>query len=139
MRGVIATFVAAAAVYGIIMRVQKAVANNAVVHPDQIFQGVEQAHILQYGYGATPLEYTPPIAMRSHIVPLAYSYILGAASSLGASYVQVQPTSVRHHHTYFDLFKCFLHTGTHNSPGRTRFTEWQPCFVGILVRERTDR
>jgi hypothetical protein len=62
------------------LRIQQAVypaeGSFAVTHPDQIFQGLEQAHVLRYGFGMVPLEYTHAMAMRSHLMPYTYALVL---------------------------------------------------------------
>ncbi|MFX0208981.1 MAG: hypothetical protein ACFFDT_23555, partial [Candidatus Hodarchaeota archaeon] len=60
-----------------------------MVHPDEIYQSLEIAHDLKYGYGLIPWEFQIPTspeedgAARSYLFPLLYYYIFELCEALG--------------------------------------------------------
>jgi hypothetical protein len=63
----------------------------SMAHPDEVFQYLEQAHRLVFGYGIVPWEYR--YGMRSWLVPLALSPLmsLGAALAPGGTLYLLLP------------------------------------------------
>lgn len=68
------------------LRTARATRGLAVAQPDQVFQGVEMAHVLWYGYGLVPFEYMPGVALRSHIMPAVYAAVMGISDKLSLPY-----------------------------------------------------
>ena len=68
-------------IIGWIIRVILAVNTGGMVHPDEIYQSLEIAHEMKYGYGYKPWEFQIPEtpdddgAARSYLFPLLYYYI----------------------------------------------------------------
>lgn len=52
----------------------------SMAHPDEVFQYLEQAHRLVFGYGVVPWEYR--YGMRSWLVPLSLSPFMAAGAAL---------------------------------------------------------
>ena len=65
-------------IIGWIIRVVLAVNTGGMVHPDEIYQSLEIAHEMKYGYGYKPWEFQIPEtpdddgAARSYLFPLLY-------------------------------------------------------------------
>jgi GPI mannosyltransferase 3 len=61
-------------------------ATNGFIHPDNLFQLLEPAHKLAFGYGITPWEYV--LGIRSWVQPaiIAAVYLLGAAAGLHSAW-----------------------------------------------------
>jgi hypothetical protein len=70
------------ALVGLIARLTVAFLSERIDHPDEIFQYLEQAHRLAFGYGYIPWEYR--FGTRSWILPGFVSGILYLCKSLGA-------------------------------------------------------
>lgn len=68
-------------------------------HPDEVYQGIEQAHVLAHGYGMVPFEYTRDAALRSHALPLVYAAVMRVCDTLGLDYHQysLPATRLLHH------------------------------------------
>ncbi|MFX1284540.1 MAG: hypothetical protein ACFFB5_12845 [Promethearchaeota archaeon] len=79
-------------VVGWILRVYFAVNTGGMVHPDEIYQSLEIAHDLKYGYGYIPWEFQIPTspeedgAARSYLFPLLFYYIFELCEALGIPY-----------------------------------------------------
>jgi hypothetical protein len=65
-----------------LLRVSVAVSDHGMLWPDEIYQTVEQAHRLAFGYGLRPWEFSE--GLRSWALPGALSLVLRGASALGA-------------------------------------------------------
>ena len=63
-------------------RISAAVSDHGIQWPDEIYQTVEQAHRLAFGYGFRPWEFSD--GLRSWALPGALSLVLRSASALGA-------------------------------------------------------
>ena len=68
------TYIHCLALAGLVVRVGVALASDRIYHPDEIFQYMEQAHRLTFGYGYIPWEYR--YGTRSWILPGFISSIL---------------------------------------------------------------
>lgn len=64
-------------------RLWLAVTNQGVLHPDEIFQSLEQAHRIVFGYGVVPWEFTA--GARSWLFPGCLALVWKAASLLGVT------------------------------------------------------
>jgi GPI mannosyltransferase 3 len=63
-------------------RISAAASDHGMLWPDEIYQTVEQAHRLAFGYGLKPWEFSD--GLRSWALPGALSLVMRAASGLGA-------------------------------------------------------
>lgn len=76
-------------IIGWIIRVFLAVNSGGMVHPDEIYQSLEIAHDMKYGYGHIPWEFRVPSnpdedgAARSYLFPLLYYYIFELCDAFG--------------------------------------------------------
>jgi len=76
-------------VVGWLLRIYLAVNTGGMVHPDEIYQSLEIAHDLKFGYGYIPWEFHIPTtpeeegAARSYLFPLLYYYIFELCEALG--------------------------------------------------------
>ncbi len=79
-------------ILGWIIRVFLAINSGGMVHPDEIYQSLEIAHDMKYGYGHIPWEFRVPSnpdengAARSYLFPLLYYYIFELCDALGIPY-----------------------------------------------------
>ncbi|MFX0125675.1 MAG: hypothetical protein ACFFAE_18775, partial [Candidatus Hodarchaeota archaeon] len=79
-------------IIGWIIRVFLAINSGGLVHPDEIYQSLEIAHDLKYGYGRIPWEFRVPTspdqdgAARSYLFPLLYYYIFEICEIVGIPY-----------------------------------------------------
>jgi hypothetical protein len=79
-------------IIGWIIRVILAVNTGGMVHPDEIYQSLEIAHEMKYGYGYKPWEFQIPEtpdddgAARSYLFPLLYYYIFELCELFGIPY-----------------------------------------------------
>jgi len=67
---------------GLFLRVEQAIRNPRMVHPDEIFQTEEPAHRLAYGYGVITWEWR--LGVRSWVFPAILACVMRATSWLGA-------------------------------------------------------
>ncbi|MFX0013291.1 MAG: hypothetical protein ACFFB2_02510 [Promethearchaeota archaeon] len=76
-------------IIGWILRFFLAISSGGMVHPDEIYQSLEIAHDLKYGYGYIPWEFQIPAtpeddgAARSYLFPLLFYYIFEVCDLLG--------------------------------------------------------
>lgn len=63
------------------LRLMVALVSKEIIHPDEIFQYLEQAHRLVFGYGIVPWEYVHGI--RSWLLPMALALPLWISHKLG--------------------------------------------------------
>lgn len=79
-------------IVGWFIRVALAVGTGGMVHPDEIYQSLEIAHDLKWGYGFIPWEFQIPSspeedgAARSYLFPLLFFYIFELCEMLGIPY-----------------------------------------------------
>ena len=80
-------------IIGFILRMVYSLTAIGIYHPDEIFQSIEMAHYLVYGYGFIPPEFrtsnsiTPSYAKaRSWIIPLFIAFYFRFAEFMGWSY-----------------------------------------------------
>ncbi|MEO0457789.1 MAG: glycosyltransferase family 39 protein [Cyanobacteria bacterium P01_A01_bin.114] len=66
---------------GLLLRIGGALATEQISHPDELFQYLEQAHRLTYGYGTLPWEYVHGI--RNWLLPGLLSLVLSSCRALG--------------------------------------------------------
>jgi hypothetical protein len=67
---------------GLVLRLAFALASQSVHHPDEVFQYLEQAHRLAFGYGLVPWEYR--FGVRSWLLPLSIAAPLLGSRAVGA-------------------------------------------------------
>lgn len=84
---------AVAIIVGFIFRLAASLNATGVIHPDEIFQGMEMAHLLTYGSGRVPPEFaienerTPSYAAsRSWLFPLILSGFMRIGEFFGLNY-----------------------------------------------------
>ena len=76
-------------ILGWILRVFLAINTGGMVHPDEIYQSLEIAHDMKYGYGYIPWEFRVPStpeedgAARSYLFPLLFYYIFELSDVFG--------------------------------------------------------
>ncbi|MFX1516182.1 MAG: hypothetical protein ACFFC6_07730 [Promethearchaeota archaeon] len=76
-------------ILGWILRVILAINTGGMVHPDEIYQSLEIAHEMKYGYGFIPWEFQVPSspeedgAARSYLFPLLFYYIFELCDVFG--------------------------------------------------------
>jgi hypothetical protein len=80
-------------VLAFLLRATFAVTTNFITHPDEIFQYLEQAHRLVFGYGIVPWEYD--YGVRSWIVPGFIALILKSLAVLGLDHPDIYQPAVR--------------------------------------------
>jgi len=80
-------------VLGLMARIAAALFLENIIWPDEIFQSLEQAHRLVFGYGLIPWEYIE--GLRSYLVPLILAVILYPFKYLTFSGSFVYSTIVR--------------------------------------------
>jgi hypothetical protein len=79
-------------IIGWIIRVFLAINTGGMVHPDEIYQSLEIAHDLKYGYGFIPWEFKIPSstqpdgASRSYLFPLLFFFIFELCETFGIPY-----------------------------------------------------
>lgn len=66
---------------GLLLRLGVAFSSEQILHPDEVFQYLEQGHRMVYGYGYIPWEYR--FGIRSWILPSVIATLLAAARLLG--------------------------------------------------------
>lgn len=66
---------------GLALRLLVTVVSKEIIHPDEIFQYLEQAHRLVFGYGFVPWEYVHGI--RNWLLPMILALPLGVSHRLG--------------------------------------------------------
>ncbi|MEM9907623.1 MAG: glycosyltransferase family 39 protein, partial [Cyanobacteria bacterium P01_D01_bin.44] len=66
---------------GLLLRIWGAFAAEQISHPDEVFQYLEQAHRLTFGYGTLPWEYVHGI--RNWLLPGLLSLVLSSYRGLG--------------------------------------------------------
>jgi GPI mannosyltransferase 3 len=71
-----------ALVFAFLARIGFAFASEAIVHPDAIFQYLEQGHRLAFGYGVIPWEYS--YGVRSWLIPGFIALLFDGLKILGA-------------------------------------------------------
>lgn len=83
-----------AVVWGVQRRLEFFETGQAV-HPDEIFQTLEQGHVLAFGVGMSSMEYTRTMALRSHATPLLYAGVMRTADALGFDHLEAARTAHR--------------------------------------------
>lgn len=78
---------------GLILRLIVAVTSERIHHPDEVFQYLEQAHRLTYGYGFIPWEYR--FGIRSWIVPGLLTGLLQVFARLGLNEPQLYIPAIK--------------------------------------------
>jgi phosphatidylinositol glycan class B len=73
-------YIHAVAAIGLFLRLGVALGSDQINHPDEIFQYLEQAHRMVFGYGYIPWEYR--FGLRSLIIPIALSIPLRLLQAL---------------------------------------------------------
>ncbi|MHA2224669.1 MAG: hypothetical protein ACXAC8_05670 [Candidatus Hodarchaeales archaeon] len=79
-------------VIGWVLRLFLAVNSGGMVHPDEIYQSLEIAHDMKYGFGFIPWEFKIPEnpgddgAARSYLFPLLFFYIFELCEAFGIPY-----------------------------------------------------
>ncbi len=78
---------------GLLIRLFISLKSNGVMHPDEIFQGLEMAHYLTYDSGVIPPEFTKEnpaqpsyAASRSWLFPLIFSFIMRVGEFFNLDY-----------------------------------------------------
>jgi len=64
----------------LLLRVSVGLTSHSIVHPDEVFQYLEQAHRVIFGYGVVPWEYR--VGARSWLLPGSVAIIMRASSYL---------------------------------------------------------
>jgi len=80
--------------FGFILRVVVSMSAWGMKHPDEIFQSLEMAHVLVYGYGFVPPEfqsmnmtYPSYAASRSWLFPMIFAFFMRLGEWLGLDYL----------------------------------------------------
>ncbi len=72
-------------VIGVILRIVVSLYSLQALHPDEIYQYIEQAHRINYGYGKIPWEYQ--VGLRSFFIP----FVLAGFTRFSSLFIHTSP------------------------------------------------